>query len=449
MHHGLPILPDLEDEIFLAPGYTTRQVSRLRELGATNLYWDELIDRLQADLLRPGSRLKTTLATDPWHEAFAGLFLKIFETDETAMNRIKQRIRRLGIIPLLNGMQWTGAPGAGMGGSEKVYFSYTDQTPIPDLFNMRLLDRSASRNTRRRAFYKALGVEECTRSTVFAKIKESHQSQPPACDAIADLQYLYHQRYESDDLKSWIWAPLTTGSAIKAANKIFYLPTNGEFDMYQLVPSSNRCFLSKTLYDIEPSDVLVNNESWRNWLARSFLAQSHPLLIGGPSLNWNGHELSPSLQYVLKHIPAKFLGTLRAHWQIYQIRAHLVEKPLRACHVPCMSGTSAPLALAYLPTIDIMNEISRLGIEVDAVQLLSVTEGTLDEATYRSWKFLEDFGVTSRPNLKFYELAIESKAKQTTNVDVNVIADIYLQMVRMATIEDHDHFRLGYPPPLL
>lgn len=449
IHRGLPILPDLQDEIYLAPGYTARHVSRLRELKAADISWDELVDRLQGDLLRPGSRLKTTLAADSWHEAFADLFLRIFETDVTTMVRTKQRIRKLGIIPLINGRQWTGAPGSSVGGSEKVYFSYTDQTPIPDLFNLRLLERSASQNLTRKAFYKALGVEECTRGTVFAKIQERHQTQPQACDTIDDFQYLYHQCYESDDLKSWIWAPLTTGTTIKAASKIFYLPTNGEFDMYQLLPSSNRCYLSKKLYDIEPSDILVNKESWRDWLARILSARSYPLLIGGPLGERNVYELSSSLQAVLKHIPAKFLGTLRAHWRIYQTLVHLVEDDLRSRLVPCMSGTSALLELAYLPTIDIMNEISRLGIEVDTVQLLSVTEGTLDEATYRSWKFLEDFGVTSRPNLMFYKVAIESKAGQTVDVDINVVADIYLQMVRMATIEDHDHLRLDCAPFLL
>ncbi|USP74759.1 hypothetical protein yc1106_02033 [Curvularia clavata] len=444
VHRGLPILPDLRDEIYLAPGYTTQHVSRLRELEVVDISGDELIDRLQGDLSRSGSRLKTTLATDPWHEAFASLFLQVLETEATTTSRMKQRIRTLGIIPLLNGRQWTGAPGASMGGSQKVYFSYTDQTPIPDLFNLRLLDRSASQNMRRKAFYRALGVEECTRGTVFAKIRERHKTQPQACDTIADLQYLYHQSYELDDLKTWIWAPLTAGWTIQAATKTFYSPTNGEFDMYHLVPSSNRCYLSKALYDIVPPDVFVKKESWHKWLARILPAQSHPMLVGGPSFHKNGHELSQCLQHVLEHNPTKFLGTLRAHWPIYQSRAHLVEKDLRARRVPCMSGTSAPLELAYLPTMDIMNEISRLGIEVDAVNLLNVNERTLDEVTYRSWKFLEDFGVTSRPNLKFYEAAIESKAGRTANVDLNVIADIYLQMVRMTTIEDHRHLRTRF-----
>lgn len=445
IHRGLPILSDLEDEIYLAPGYTDRQRSRLRELKSANLNWNDAVDRLQADLSRPKSRLMTTSTTDSWHEAFADLFIQVF-ADPTNMVDTKQRIRRLAIIPLINGRQWTGAPGASIGGSNKVYFSYTDTIPIPGSLSLRLLNRYASQNAKRRAFYKALGVEDCPRETVFSKIKDRHQTQPQPSDIIDDMQYLYHQRCDWNHIKSWIWVPLTNGATIKAATKTLYFPSDGEFDMYQLVPSQpNLCFLSSTLYDIEPLSVRVNEESWRTWLVRILSARNYPLLMGDPSGLGDGHELSYSLKVVLEHNSAKFLGTLRAHWQFYQQQAHLVEKVLRTCRVPCRSGLHALMECTYLPTTDILNEMLRLDIEEDEIYLVNVSEATLDDATYRSWKFLEDFGVASRPNLTFYEIAIESKAKQDANVDARVIADIYTQIVRLATIEDHDDLRLGKP----
>lgn len=442
IHRGLPILSDLEDEIYLAPGYTDRQRSRLRELKSANLNWNDAVDRLQADLSRPKSRLMTTSTTDSWHEAFADLFIQVF-ADPTNMVDTKQRIRRLGTIPLINGRQWTGAPGASIGGSDKVYFSYTDTIPIPGSLSLRLLDRYASQNAKRRAFYKALGVEDCPRETVFSKIKERHQTQPQPSDIIDDMQYLYHQRCDWIDIKSWIWVPLHDDKAVKAKDKVLYLPSDGEFDMCQLVPSQSiRCYLSKILYNFELPSVRVNEESWRSWLARTLSGQSHPYLIGGPSQDGIGRDLSFSMKAVLEHNPGKFLGTLREHWHIYEPLSPLVRIALCECSVPCKSGETEVLGGTYLPTIQIMDEMAILGIGMDFVPLLSLPEDTLDEAAYKSWRFLKDFGVASEPDLGFYEIALEVRAKEEVNVIVSVIAEIYTRMVRKATIECHDDLRL-------
>lgn len=440
-HRGKPILPDLPDELYLASEYTEHHVSRLKELRIDNISWNDAVDRLQADLLQPGSRLRTTPCKDSWHEAFADLFAPAFASDNKSMIATVRRIRNLAIIPLINGKQWSGAPEGVFGNVQKVYFAYTGSTPIPETISLRLLDRSASQNIKRRAFYKALGVEDCEKEMVFSKIRERHRTRPQYFDTIADLQYMYHQRYDSDDLKSWVWAPLQSGTATKAANKVFYLPSDGEFDMYQLVPLADRCYLSKILYDSEPPDVRVNEESWQKWLTRVFSATSHPLLIGNPSSSGNGHDLSPSLVIVLQDNPAKFLGTLRAHWSLYQRQAHLVAWDLRTRKVPCRSKSLLPLESTYLPTSEIINELARLGVKQSAIDLLDVSTGTLDEADYKSWRFLEDYGVDSKPGLHFYKNVICSKAGRNTDVEVGIIADIYQHMVRLVTIEDYDALR--------
>jgi hypothetical protein len=73
--------------------------------------------------------------------------------------------------------------------------------------------------------------------------------------------------------------------------------------------------------------------------------------------------------------------------------------------------------------------------------LLKVTDGTLDETGYRSWRFLEDFGVASKPDLEFYRKAIEDKSIQYIISDVDPVMKIYQCMARLATIEDYDDLR--------
>ncbi|KAF1918990.1 hypothetical protein BDU57DRAFT_545737 [Ampelomyces quisqualis] len=86
---------------------------------------------------------------------------------------------------------------------------------------------------------------------------------------------------------------------------------------------------------------------------------------------------------------------------------------------------------------------SRLMLNEISLPLLSVAEGTPDETGYKSWKFLEECGVTSsgRFNLGFYLKAIEEKASQYTILNVNPVVDIYQCMARLATIEGYDEFR--------
>lgn len=95
LHLGHPILPDLPNEMYLTAEYTVENIERLKELGLGAIGWKELISLLQADLVNPKSRLKTTDPTDTWHESFADLFkMALKEPESTYVNEAKQRIRK-------------------------------------------------------------------------------------------------------------------------------------------------------------------------------------------------------------------------------------------------------------------------------------------------------------------------------------------------------------------
>jgi hypothetical protein len=445
IHSGQPILPDMADEIYLAPDYSDRHKMRLKELGTQIIGWDDLIDRLQADLLNLQSRTKTTEALDAWHEAFAGLFSRAFSPNSSLA--IQQRIKKLGLIPLTSPNQWTGAPGATRGGSNKVYFAYTESTPIPETTSLRLLDRTASLNLKRKAFYKILGVEECPKETVFAKIKERHQSLVEPGGVVNELRYLYNQHYGPNDLRAWVRVPLTNGDTVKAADCDLFFPSDGAFDLYRLVPDARHAFLSEEIFNAEPSTVRVDNESWKEWLARMTAARYFPSLIGGPQSSGT-RLLSPALKSVLEHEPTKFMDTLKVHWHEYQHDAHLVKEDLRNCLVPCQSGITWKLRVTYLPTAEVLAEAHKLGVPKDELPLLKLADDTLNQVTYRSWKFLEDFGVRSEPDILFYGLAIMTKSKKEITIsNVDQVADIYRGMARLATIQDYEQIRYIYLTP--
>jgi hypothetical protein len=429
----------------LSEEYATRHEACLTSLGVKIICWDEIIARLQADLAHIRSRIKTTPATDPWHEALADLLLSAFSKDGTTRDR--QRIKQLALIPLSIPNQWTGAPGASPGGSKEVYFAYIGEIPIPDsLRELRLLDRIASTNAKRRAFYEALGVEECQKATVFAKIQRMHQPfYGPASVDEDHFLFLFHHNFAVNEIRSWIRVPLNTGGTRLARLGDLYFPSNGEFDMYKLLPTQCSCanYISRSLFDAEPS-CIMKNQSWKTWLARVTGARFFPPLthmVAEDAFGKSSRVLSPALKDVLGLNSQKFLGMLRARWNVYQADADHVKEELRKCKVLCRSGNSFSLHTTYLPTIEVIAKINELGISDMAIPLLDVGDITLDESAYRSWKFLEEFGVSPKTDMNFYVLAIQAIASGSSQPDTSIVADIYASMARMATVQDHERLR--------
>ncbi|KAH4095486.1 hypothetical protein HBH46_167370 [Parastagonospora nodorum] len=453
LYQGKPILSDLADDVYLASEYTYSHKQRLVELGLKSITWFEFLDRLQADLVSAQSKIRTTNSADPWHEAFAKLMVIPFRTQSRNLDAVRDRIKKLALIPLTGRNQWTGAPNISFGGSTNVYFAFTGTTPIPERLSLRLLDKIASQNQTRRAFYKALGVEDCPKETVFAMIK-LHHTHLESDGAVDDLRYMYHQGYDLDDSRSWVCVSAfhSPRYATGARDLELYLPSDGEFDMYNLLPShasnmasslrpshSGYSILSHEIFHAEPAAVRVNELDWKAWLVRATGAMYFPPLSHHKSTG-SFLTLSAGLSTVLKQNPAKFLSTLRAHWSVYQHSAHVVAAELGCCSVPCKSGKSMSLNTTYLPTTETLAEIDRFGLDEDNFPLLALPEGTLDETSYRSWKFLEDFGVCSKPDMEFYKQAIVSKFEEL-EPELFEVVEIYRSIASLATLADYTSLR--------
>ncbi|KAH6212673.1 hypothetical protein HBI42_148920 [Parastagonospora nodorum] len=456
LYQGKPILSDLADDVYLASEYTYSHKQRLVELGLKSITWFEFLDRLQADLVSAQSKIRTTNSADPWHEAFAKLMVIPFRTQSRNLDAVRDRIKKLALIPLTGRNQWTGAPNISFGGSTNVYFAFTGTTPIPERLSLRLLDKIASQNQTRRAFYKALGVEDCPKETVFTKIKARHSTIRFADEIADDLRYMYHQCYNLEDIRSWVCvsALFFPGYAARARDLELYLPSGGEFDMYNLIPShksnmlclsppshSEYSILSHEIFHAEPPAVRVNDIDWKTWLVHATGAMYFLLLHKGIGfLHKFSDRLSVGLKIVLKQNPAKFLSTLRAHWSVYQHSAHVVAAELGACSVPCKSGKSVSLNTTYLPTTEILAEIDRLDLGEDNLPLLALPEGKLDVKSYRTWRFLEDFGVTSKPDLRLYKIAIQSKSRSSAP-DLGKLVEIYRSIASLATLAEYTSLR--------
>jgi hypothetical protein len=445
LHCGQPILPDMADEAYIASEYSAEQERRLRELGLRRISWDELIDRLQADLARATSRTKNKPAADPWHKALAKMFLFLFRSQGKSDIVSQKRLKTMAIIPLIGVNQWTGTPvGSNL---PNVYFACTDQIPIPESVPLRILNKYASRNGIRRAFYRYLGVEECPKELVFAEIRRLHSlpRHPLAKERFAELQYLFHFHENPSQLKDWVMIPTSgDGTSAEKTSKSWYFPSQEKYDMNQLIPLMKReevrdvmTFMPTYLVEFVPLSVIVRNKTWKTWLKDLTNAETCPRLT--QKIN-NTTSLSSEMLAVLRYSPFKFLATLNTHRAVYQDAIDLVHDELSDCEVPCMGGTFVPLCETYLPTTDILRTLSEFGLPTTTVDILQLPGTVLTDVVRQECRFLKHFGVRLVPDLNFFLIILHCLTEKE-NVSLDIVKQVYMSISDHARTKDFDTLR--------
>ncbi|KAF1938515.1 hypothetical protein EJ02DRAFT_457780 [Clathrospora elynae] len=455
LYNGNPILRDLPNELYLAPDYACRHHPALGALGAVYATLKDMIKRLEADISDTRTpRMKTTAPGDLWHEAFAKLFLSAWSTTSSDALTVQNRLKRLPVIPLTNRNQWAGAPGASFGSLRNIYFSSTGDVPIPDSLPLKLLDRTASSNTKRKEFYRALGVEDCQQELVVAEIKKMHLLDGSIAAVETHLQYLFHVNQDPRQLKKWMWVPTKDGKIVRNCAKL-YFPSKKKYDMYQLFLSMTQCskekveqgmaFLKQSLLDLESDHPNNDGLTWNTWLEQATGARYHP-----PLLHEDGESpkptLSSALLAILLYKNSSFLGTLKEHWQDYQQDAFKVKDRLMACVVNCTPNMREPLQDSYLPTRSVVERASELGLSTVDFPILSLpgfNPGTdkLEKSGYMQWQFLEAFGVRSKPDLDFYQRALQKISESSSDPTMQILNDLYTSMAEIATGQDRENLR--------
>jgi hypothetical protein len=444
LHENEPILADLSKELYLSSEYAAHHQQALSDLGVSELSLHDLVELLKADTTKVGSRLRCKQTDDPWHESFAELFLHAMSINHS--EQVMSNLKRLSIIPLVRQNQWTGAPGQSKGGRQHVYFSYTDKVPIPESLSTDLLDRDASKNPRRKAFYGALGVEKWAKHLVLAKIQDAH------CESIriptsdipqsAELRYLFYHHDRLEELRTWVELPTEQLDTAKATKR-WYFPSEDEYSMHQLIPVKVRpkirndaVFLPQGLIDLVSPSVKVRDKTWTSWLQELTEARYIPTLAR--KRKDGVRSISTGLAAVLKYNSSKFVGTLKAHWSSYQRSADDIRHELGICKVPCQGGTSSALDETYLPTAKILDYLAKFNLPETTVPILELPDGPLTEAARHEWVFLELFEVRSEPDLDFFKCALVALKglQDQSQVSTYAVTEVYHCLAGLAKTDD-------------
>ncbi|KAI4933089.1 hypothetical protein J4E85_003492 [Alternaria conjuncta] len=410
LHGGKPILEAISGDVDLAPDYIPEYVSEVFSLGAWSIKAPDV--------------------------------------------GVQNRLRKLAIIPLQNRRQWTGAPGQSSGGSlDHIYFSDVDGINIPSSIGLNLLDTHASSNPTRKAFYTALGVEECSHEFVVDRIKQIHgRANKAPADIPSHLRYLFCANEEASLLKQWIWVPTTSGHVRDSAT--LYFPSEEAHHLYQaldeLHPSRYQGileFVDKSLVDWEENSARDQRDAWKKWLEQATGARYYPPLVH-ENAKTSLPELSPALMLVHLWSGHEFLDMLREHWRDYQKDISRIEDQLRHLEVPCAAQVDEPdqfepLQDTYLPTVDVIDEMLNLDLTLGKFRILDIPgfcqlSDNLDKEGRVKWRFLEEFGVRSEVDLEFYECALQGIRSVAQDPDLGILEKIYAGLAKFATADDHD-----------
>jgi hypothetical protein len=442
---GKPIFQDLQEEVYLAPEYRYLDTRILADLGVEYLNWTEILSRLQADLTKESSRIRTKERNSLWYEAFAVLGLAGLKIGE----RTRSRLKRLALICLTDTRQWTGAPGESLGALKKIYFPTTESIPIPSDIGYYLADEIASSNETVRKFYEAMGVKECPKEIVFAAIEAAQGATTYDLNLLLDLHvhltYLYHLHDQPSKLRDWVHIPTDSGYA--RCDREFYLASDNAYHLDQLLSHKLRS-RKKLECNLVTADFLRTNSSrrsylfpertWQSWVQKVTNARYYPPLTRQTGVKVYLHH---DLANILRYNPSKFLGTLHAHWSEYRNAAWRISEHLRDCQVLCQSGLSHPLYSTYLPTSHILETIQEFGLTCSQVPILDLSVVKLSNEQYLEWRFLEDFGACPKPDLAFYQTALE-ELSQKKDVSLEKLQLLYKSMAVLVTYRDYENLRL-------
>lgn len=414
--HGNPLVPDLANEMYLAPEYGEYlEIAKLKSLGvkAMNVY--DCIERIRQDAISPNPKMKS--ATDDWHVRVARILLMPFEKEH--LREKIPSIRKIPLIPL-GYNEWTSIT------KGKAFFPYTDGMLIPSDLGLRLVDANAITNPTRKKLFVQLGVTDAPVESVRNLILEMHRMSPERINlksSVKHLQYLYWTHSLPPIAEKCLSLRKQTCFCV-FDEKNFRVPSDVDLYFQTDEKYGIQEFLRPALEeDVEGDELgsLINPEylnsapagkdldfpSWETWLEESLGILRHPRLanLKDPT------KLSKIFCYIVKTHPEKLLGTLKAHWSSYNglINSELSSK-ISDVVVPSTNVGAMTLKQTFLPLEDLVGRCSEF---LDAVHFPFLILN--DSSILEEWKFLCTFGVGMNNDLEFYmEVLRHCKASGST-----------------------------------
>ncbi|KOC14318.1 hypothetical protein AFLA70_555g000420 [Aspergillus flavus AF70] len=346
---GEYLVPDLQDEQYLASEYTAKDLDLLKDYGLPWMNFSDFLVRLEQDLDQDsGSKLRTFNTSSNWHTRVADILVEAYPQWSSEISRLK-------IIPLVGG-SWTSVSVS----ISRIYFSFVARYQIPSTpTGVQLVEPSAELNPKRKALFRLMGVKEAkvpeVRSWIlFSPFGKNGQDLETSRK---DLIFLYQTArldQVTDQYVSYVLLSVFDhrGQSRSIQASKFYFPSDDEYGAQQLLQpqfsytGNGHILHPEYIGKNTPETPEGESRSWKEWLQQALdIRDEIPLVVDG--------SLSIECVHVGKTQPAKFLGFLLRYWATggdKVLADQALVKELLKIQVPCEDGRKYPIGNTYIRT---------------------------------------------------------------------------------------------------
>lgn len=346
--------------------------------------------------------------SDEWHGKVATLFYQ--EGDW-----IKQRLKRLPIIPLRDG-SWVTAT------KTHLYLPSPNKNEhVPSGINISIVAEDAVRNAPRKYLYQYLDIKEYNPSQVCKLILELHGKLASARpgrlveELVADAMYLFEHKSKLDSfgLPDMYFAVDQDGETFRQRSpRIYVIDPKSKHSViakYKDTPGNPFAVLSD-----EYETAFLNKGMSRSLPEfRGWLLGSRAIFGTTPDLVRNS-KLTPEWEFLRDQNVLDLLYAVRDHLSTTIFPNTKLVEAVPRLKVRCLDGESRRLGSLAVPTHDLESHCPHLHF------------ADLPEPTSQDWKFLSEFGVITELNTTAILRELQT-LRQISVQDVNrsAVRDLY------------------------
>ncbi|KAI1499875.1 hypothetical protein F5X99DRAFT_388501 [Biscogniauxia marginata] len=412
-----PLFNDIETEMYLSQCYDAADLHMLHEFGLEVMDMPLILDRVEADLVHPRSKIKSASTSDQWHTAAAKLLSLPFEDYRFIDRKLcLYMVQSLELIPLQN-QTWVSCENA----VNPLTFPTVSGVMIPSDLKLSLIDASAVLNATRAKLFKHLGATQASVSQVRELVFKHYQNLPlghspyPVEPALAHLEFLYRTHTpKSGDFTQYQHV------AVLTEKRILKKPRSQDVYISDDCPFGARNILKEVTDSSEPSfsapgfpvDFLLpvyldgpdsqqtseENKAWIDWLQNTLGVRTRLRLIDNDSV-------TDLFRYIIDYRTDALLGVLQDYWNVLNPAIsgnRSIKNDIETILIPYGGKESTRLSSAYLPIPYLKSRCLQYIDDVSLFPFLDLTN-TLAPDDLNAWEFLHDvFGVGKSDDLNFY-----------------------------------------------
>ncbi|KAF5687871.1 hypothetical protein FDENT_5161 [Fusarium denticulatum] len=446
--HGAPLLPDLEQELYLSSGYEPQDLDILSQYGLTYMRNGEISRRLAAFIQTDDWRTRTFEDRDEdWHARLARLVLKTWNDTQSDW---KTAIRLMELIPLASG-DFKRVTRDGK--NEEFYDNMIEDIPIPGDLDFPMLLPAATANPDCRKLYEVFGPKKLTFQQVRDNIINMYKD--PAQVAKLDLaksrkHLVFLYRIEPKDFirkeEQEFVVVFDQKLRIKHPRlEYVYLPGEGPVAPGKILnppfPEGHEppevSLLHPFYLEDPPNPSTGNEKSWAKWLFEIIYCEEKIQLFSVRNPPPEADKTySPEYKFLVKAYPGVTLHRLMANFQKPDVKKQWVDDKkgtalMKRMEFLCTDGVRHPLEETLLPLPKLLQNCEKSFASVNNMPFLKLDEPMKDEDVPAWLELAEHCGIGTEDDTKFTLAMLGSISKATTEMTSDIsqaVTNLYLKL---------------------